>query len=105
MKYIKSFESKKHKYKVGDWVLVEIPEEDFSESGEILDTDYLVGKDERLSYTIDFFAKVPEELYYMQYGDENSTKCLVEHSEIKRKLNKKEIEIAKLEKTTRKYNI
>lgn len=107
MKYLKYYEAKKHKYKVGDWVLVNIEDENFLESGEILEVNSLAGREDQnnLSYTVDFYNKIPEELDYMRYGDENSTLCLVEQAEIKRLLNKKEIEQAKLKKMAKRYNL
>jgi hypothetical protein len=107
MKYIKKFESKKHKYKIGDWVIINVEDDDFIETGEILALDNIVGrdKDEDLGYTINTYNKIPEELSYMQYGDDNSTMCIVEEKEIERRLNKKEAEQAKLEKIARKYNL
>lgn len=105
MKYLKKFEAKKHKYKVGDWVLLNIEENDFVDTGEIIDLDTLVGrpKGEDLCYVVDIFNKLPEELSYMQgYGDST---CFVEDDEIERRLNKKEIEDAKLKKSISKYNL
>ena len=106
MKYIKTFESKnkKHKYKVGDWVLLNIEEDNFIDTGEIIDLVSLVGRsDEDFAYTVDIFSKLPEYLSYME-GDTEST-CNVEECEIERRLNKKEIEKAKLKKYTDKYNL
>jgi hypothetical protein len=106
MKYIKSYEARKHKYKVGDWVLIKI--DDYTSlEGIILDLYHLVGREsyDDLCYTVDTFEKIPEELNYLQYGDENSTKCVVEEGEIERRLNKKETEQTKLKKMANKYNI
>lgn len=107
MKYIKNFESKKHKYKIGDWVFVNlelnIEEEKFSGSGEIIETEYLPGGD--LCYIVDFFINLPEELDYSKHGDDNSTRYIVTQSEIERLLNEKEIEIVKIKKAAKKYNL
>lgn len=105
MKYLKYFEAKKHKYKVGDWVILNIERENFIETGEVIELDTLVGRPEGddLCYTVDIFNKLPEELSYME-GDTES-RCNVEEGEIERKLNKKEIEKAKLKKYTDKYNL
>ena len=104
MKYLKYFEAKRHKYKVGDWVLLNIEADDFIDTGEIIDLVSLVGRsDEDFAYTVDIFTKLPEELSYME-GDTEST-CNVEEGEIERLLNKKEIEKAELKKNKEKYNL
>ena len=104
MKYILTFESKKHKYKVGDWVLLNIEQDHFIDTGEIIDLVSLVGRpDGDFAYTVDIFRKLPDELSYME-GDTEST-CNVEECEIEKRLNKKEIERAILKKNKDKYNL
>ena len=107
MKYIKKFESKKHKYKIGNWILINVENENFIETGEILELDTIYGREKGkdLAYIVNIYMIVPEKMSHMQYGDDNSTLCIVEEEEIKRRLNKKEIEQAKLQKISKKYNI
>lgn len=106
MKYLKKFEVRKHhKYKVGDWVLLNIEDHNFVDTGEIIDLDKLVGREEGedLCYTVDIFSKLPDELSYME-GHSEST-CIVEEGEIERRLNKKETEDAKLKKSIKNFNL
>ena len=106
MKYILTFEAawKKHKYKVGDLVLLNIKDDNFIETGEIISLDKLVGRsDEDFSYTVDIFSKLPEYLSYMEGDTENI--CLVEEGEIERRLNKKEKKEFELKKIKNKYNL
>ena len=110
MKYILTFEAKKpkkHKYKVGDWILLNIEEHNYINTGEIVDLDRLVGRpeDNDLCYTVNIFCELPEELSYMEGDCFNSNICVVEEGEIERRLNKKEKERAIIKKNTDKYNL